>query len=152
VIDGVVIRTAVFLMYLTLFLVLFSALASFPHFRSCLMPSPQILASYPQFGLCLIHLPDAFISDCSSYRHFGPQHMLLVQILPFPSFTSCLVFSLPILRHALLLNITTCPFEYHHMPLMLSFKISPHTHLSYLVILPPSGLVTFTPLRSRNML
>ena len=111
--DAVVTPTAVLLTYLSLLLVLFSAFASFAHIRYCLMLSSQILAPYP---------------------HFGSQHMLLFQILPCPSFTSCLVFCLPIFPHALLLNITTCRFGSHDMPLQLSYKVLPHTLLSYLVL------------------
>jgi len=80
-------------------------------------------------------------------------HGLILDPATCSAFRSCLVSSLPILPHTLLLNITTCPFVSHHMPLMLSFEVLPHILLSFiscLVIFALSGLVTCTPLRPRD--
>ena len=120
----VVIPTTVSLTYLSLLLVLFSVLASFHHFRSCL----RLSSSRPHFGLCLIrHFRFAW---CFHFR------FCLMASFWYPTtcspFISCLVSSFPILPHALLLNITTCPFGSHHMPLMLSFEVLPHTLLSFI--------------------
>ena len=78
--------------------------------------------------------------------------MLHFQILPCPCFTSCLVSSLPILRHAFLPNIATCPSCCHFFHIlscdlssvsshdMHLCKFSRHAHLS--------GVTTCPSLRS----